>query len=288
MKKTDAEILIKPSKKLDCFLADSEALIKEAQALRYRVFAKEMGAKLKTESEGLDYDEVDSYCEHLIVYDNVNKKIVGYTRLLNQYQAKLLGRFYSQDEFNLDQVLALPGRFLEIGRTCVDPDYRGGAVLSTLWSALVQYALEGEFNYLLGCASITPGPSGFAVDAVYRNIDAKNIAPASIQVKPSIPVPDALRCQRDESGIPPLLKAYLRFGALVCGEPYWDEDFNCMDLFVLLPLDQLKDRYSKHYMRDYIARDGVYAAGQSGTGAAIARDGVYAASVPGATRGAGD
>ena len=110
MRKADTEILIKPAKKLDCFIADSEALIKEAQALRYRVFAKEMGAKLKTESEGLDYDEVNSFCEHLIVYDNVNKKIVGYTRLLNQYQAKLLGRFYSQDEFNLDQVLALPGR----------------------------------------------------------------------------------------------------------------------------------------------------------------------------------
>jgi putative hemolysin len=305
MKKTDAEIFIKPAKKLDCFLADSEALIKEAQALRYRIFAKEMGAKLKTEAEELDYDEVDSYCDHLIVYDNVNKKIVGYTRLLNESQAKRLGRFYSQEEFNLDQILALPGRFLEIGRTCVDPDYRGGAVLTTLWSALVQYALEGEFNYLLGCASITPGPSGFAVDAVYRNIDAKNIAPADIQVKPSIPVPYELRCQRDESGIPPLLKAYLRFGALICGEPYWDEDFNCMDLFVLLPLDQLKDRYSKHYMRDYIARDGVYAASQSGTGAAIARDGVYAASqsgtgaaiardgvyassVPGGTCGAGE
>jgi putative hemolysin len=271
MKKTDAEIFIKPTKKLDCFIADSEALIKEAQALRYRVFAKEMGAKLKTESEGLDYDEVDNFCEHLIVYDNVNKKIVGYTRMLNQYQAKILGRFYSQNEFNLDQVLALPGRFLEIGRTCVDPDYRGSTVLTTLWSALMQYALEGEFNYLLGCASITPGPSGFAVDAVYRNIEAKNIAPASMQVKPSIPVPMALRCQRDESGIPPLLKAYLRFGALVCGEPYWDKDFNCMDLFVLLPLDQLKYRYSKHYTRGYIAKDGV-----------------YAASMPGATSGAGD
>ena len=177
MKKTNAEIFIKSAKKLDCFIADSEALIKEAQALRYRVFASEMGAKLKTESEGLDYDEVDSYCDHLVVYDNVNKKIVGYTRLLNQDQAEKLGRFYSQSEFNLDQVLALPGRFLEIGRTCVDPDYRGSAVLTTLWSALVQYALEGQFNYLLGCASITPGPSGFAVDAVYRNIDAKNIAP---------------------------------------------------------------------------------------------------------------
>ena len=311
MKKTDTAIQFKPAKRLECFViakdgvyavkqsgtgaaiakdgvyaagqpgsaaaVDSEALIKEAQALRFRVFAKEMGAKLKTESEGLDYDEVDSYCDHLIVYDHSSKKIIGYTRLLTQDQAERLGRFYSQSEFNLDQVLTLPGRFLEIGRTCIDPDYRGGAVLTTLWSALVQYALDGQFNYLLGCASITPGPSGFAVDAVYRNIDAKNIAPASIQVQPAIPVPTELRCERDESGIPPLLKAYFRFGALVCGEPYWDEDFNCMDLLVLLPLEQLQERYSKHYMRGYIARDGVYAADQSGTGAAIARDGVYAA-----------
>ncbi|MDP1771684.1 MAG: GNAT family N-acyltransferase [Methylobacter sp.] len=315
MKKTDDAIRFKPAKRLECFVistdgvyavnqsgtgtaiakdgvyaagqpgagaaTDSEALIKEAQALRFRVFAKEMGAKLKTESEGLDYDEVDSYCDHLVVYDNANKKIVGYTRLLNQDQAERLGRFYSQSEFNLDQVLTLPGRFLEIGRTCIDPDYRGGAVLTTLWSALVQYALEGQFNYLLGCASITPGPSGFAVDAVYRNIDAKNIAPSSLQVNPSIPVPEELRCERDESGIPPLLKAYFRFGAMVCGEPCWDEDFNCMDLFMLLPLDQLQERYSKHYMRGYIARDGVYATSQPGAGVAIARDGVYAESQSG-------
>jgi putative hemolysin len=256
MKKLAAEVVHNPAKRLECFIADSETLIKEAQILRFRVFAKEMGANLKTQSEGLDYDEIDQYCDHLIVYDHVNSKIVGYTRLLNQYQAERLGRFYSQSEFNLDQVLALPGRFLEIGRTCVDPDYRGGAVLTTLWSALVQYALEGQFNYLLGCASITPGPSGFAVDAVYRSIDAKNIAPASIQVNPHTPVPSELRCHRDESGIPPLLKAYLRFGALICGEPCWDKDFNCMDLFVLLPLAQLQERYSKHYMRESQADNG--------------------------------
>jgi len=261
--------------------ANSEQLIKEAQALRFRVFGKEMGAKLKTESEGLDYDEVDSYCDHLIVYDNAEKKIVGYTRLLNQDQAECLGRFYSQSEFHLDQVLALPGRFLEIGRTCVDPDYRGSTVLTTLWSSLVQYALEGQFNYLIGCASITPGPNGFAVTEVYRNIDAKNIAPSSLQVTPSIAVPDELRCERDESGIPPLLKAYFRFGATVCGEPCWDEDFNCMDLFMLLPLNQLQARYSKHYMRNYISRDGVYAENLSGTGSAISRDGVYAENLSG-------
>jgi putative hemolysin len=251
MKNIDAAVQIKPAKRLECFVTRSEELIRQAQVLRYRVFAGEMGARLKSASEGIDHDEVDDYCEHLVVFDNVNNKIVGYTRLLNQYQAQRLGRFYSESEFDLDQVLTLPGRFLEIGRTCVDPDYRGSAVLTTLWTGLVQYALEGGFNYLLGCASITPGPSGFAVDAVYRSIDVRNKAPASLQVKPNVPVPAHLRCKRDESGIPPLLKAYLRFGALVCGEPCWDEDFNCMDLFILLPLDQLQERYSKHYMRDY-------------------------------------
>ncbi len=242
-------------KKLTCFIADSQQLIKEAQALRYRVFAQEMGATLKSSQEGLDYDEVDDYCDHLIVYDNLNSKIVGYTRVLNQDQAKRLGRFYSQSEFNLDQVLALPGRFLEIGRTCVDPDYRGSTVLTTLWSALVRYALEGRYDYLMGCASITPGPSGFAVDAVFRNIDPQNMGTQELQVQPLIPVPTALRCQRDESGIPPLLKAYLRFGVLVCGEPYYDEDFNCMDLFIMLPLGQVQERYSKHFMRDYRNND---------------------------------
>lgn len=257
MKHTETDTSTPSVKKLSCFLADSEDLVKEAQALRYRIFAKEMGARLKTESEGLDYDEIDEYCDHLIVYDNVHRKIVGYTRLLGQDQAQRLGHFYSQEEFELDQVLALPGRFLEIGRTCVDPDYRGSAVLTTLWSALAQYAAEGRFDYLLGCASITPGPSGYAVDAVYRNFDAGNMAPPGLRVKPTVPVPEELRCGRDESGIPPLLKAYLRFGALVCGEPYWDKDFNCMDVFILLPLEQLQERYSKHYLRGTRTKEAV-------------------------------
>jgi putative hemolysin len=117
MRQPAQETSNRSEKKLTCFIADSESLIKEAQALRYRVFAKEMGAKLKSESEGLDYDEIDQYCDHLIVFDNINNKIAGYTRLLNQEQAQRLGRFYSQDEFDLDQILALPGRFLEVGRT---------------------------------------------------------------------------------------------------------------------------------------------------------------------------
>lgn len=249
MKNLPTDITPPAAKRFSSFIADSEPTIKAAQELRYRVFAREMGAKLKSAGEELDYDDIDPYCDHLIVFDNVKNKIAGYTRLLNHEQAQTLGRFYSEGEFDLSKILALPGRFLEIGRTCVDPDYRGGAVLTTLWSALANYALEGGYQYLLGCASITPGPSGYAVDAVFRHIEEKNLAPLSLKTTPTIPVPQHLRCQRDESGIPPLLKTYLRLGALVCGEPFWDKDFNCMDLLILLPLEILEQRYSKHYLK---------------------------------------
>ena len=74
MKNIDTASSVQTPKKLECFLADTDQLIKEAQALRYRVFGREMGAKLKTEAEGLDYDEVDSYCDHLIVFDNINNE----------------------------------------------------------------------------------------------------------------------------------------------------------------------------------------------------------------------
>lgn len=255
MRLIDTQIMVNPKRRLDCFVTHDQALIEQAQRLRYQVFAKEMGARLKTDKEGLDYDEVDHFCLHLVVVETTNEKIVGYTRLLNQEQAHKLGYFYSQKEFNLDRVLALPGRFLEIGRTCVDPKYRGSAVLTTLWSALVNYAQLGHYHYLIGCASISPGPSGYAVDAVYRAIDSKNKASDALSVVPLIEVPEHLRCERDESGIPPLLKAYLRFGVQICGRPFWDEDFNVMDLFILLPLAQLEGRYSKHYLKPHLFTD---------------------------------
>jgi putative hemolysin len=258
----DITLPLKSSKRFQAWVTDSPLLIEQAQRLRYRVFVQEMGARIKSAAEQRDYDEIDAYCDHLIVYDTRAEKIVGYTRLLAQTQAQRLGYFYSQHEFDLASVLALPGNFLEIGRTCIDPDYRGSAVLTTLWSALAQYALAGQFTYLIGCASVPPGPNGFAVDAVLRGIKQENRAPAALQVTPTRTIPPHLRCERDESGIPPLLKAYLRLGALICGEPFWDEDFQVMDLFVLLPLEYLQARYSRHYLQqntvDYVREPAVF------------------------------
>lgn len=234
--------------RLRAFVARDPVTIREAQKLRYRIFAEEMGARLRSPVTGLDIDEFDAYSDHLVVVDTQTARVVGSTRLLSDKQARRLGRFYSEGEFTLSGVLALQGRFLEIGRTCVDPNYRGGAVIASLWAALSEYVAQGGFDHLMGCASIPPGPSGFAVDAVYRNIGADRLGPQELDVHPLHPIPEALRCRRDESGIPPLLQAYLRLGAWVCGEPCWDEDFQVMDVFVLLPLTRLAERYERHFI----------------------------------------
>jgi putative hemolysin len=229
-------------------VARDEATIRASQALRYRVFAEEMGAHLHSRVEGLDYDEIDDYCDHLLVRDTQTGQIVACTRLLTDAQARRFGRFYSEGEFELEGVLALPGRFLEIGRTCVDPTQRGSVVLGTLWNGLAEYVTAGRFDYLMGCASISPGPSGFAVDAVYRRIAPEQFGPSELRVKPRIPVPASKRCTRDESGIPPLLQAYLRLGCWIVGEPYWDEDFNVMDVFILLDLSRMQARYERRFI----------------------------------------
>jgi len=229
-------------------IAHDESAVRASQRLRYQVFAGEMGANLHTRIAGLDYDEIDDFCEHLLVRETATGNIVACTRLLSDIQAAKLGHFYSEGEFDLGGVLALPGRFLEIGRTCVDPAHRGSIVISTLWNGLAEYACQGRFNYLMGCASITPGPHGFAVDAVYRQIEPRQFGPKELAVKAKNPVPAWKRCRQDESGIPPLLQAYLRLGAQVCGEPCWDEDFNVMDGFILLDLARLQNRYETRFM----------------------------------------
>jgi putative hemolysin len=229
-------------------VANDATTIKAAQELRYRIFAGEMGADLHSTIPGLDADEMDDYCDHLVVRDSQTDAVVATTRLLSCQGAKKAGRFYSEAEFDLGNVLAVPGKYLEIGRTCIDSSFRGGAPLAMLWNGLAEYAVQGNFDYLMGCASISPGPSGFAVNAVYRQIEKEQFGPEHLQVFPRIPVPEHKRCVRDESGIPPLLKAYLRAGAKVCGEPCWDEAFNVMDLFILLPLKSLHNRYEQHFI----------------------------------------
>ena len=136
-------------------LATCETEILEAQKLRYRVFADEMGARLATRTPGVDRDIYDPFCEHLIVRDEAAGRIVGTYRILSPAAARKVGGYYSENEFDLTRLQHLRGRMVEIGRSCIDADYRSGAVIALLWSGLARYMQENGYDHLIGCAKST-------------------------------------------------------------------------------------------------------------------------------------
>lgn len=236
--------------KLHVELARSESDVREAQRLRYRIFAEELGATLHGDGEGLDTDRFDPYCQHLLVRESDSGRIVGCTRLLTDEQAARAGRFYSAGEFDLAPILALPGRRLEVGRTCIDPAYRSGAAIGVLWSGLAGFIQLHDIDYLFGCASIELDDGGVRAAAIMQRLRQHAMAADELQVQPKLPLPetDLPRDDRLTAPMPPLLKAYVRLGARACGEPCWDPDFKVADVLMLLNVDDLNPAYSRHFL----------------------------------------
>lgn len=235
--------------KLTTSLARTEAEIVEAQHIRFKVFAEEMGAKLPNTEQELDVDRYDYYCEHLLVRDNSDNKVVGTYRILSPEQAVNAGGYYSETEFDISRLLHLRGSMMEVGRSCVHPDYRNGATITQLWSGLADYVSKHGHEYLIGCASISINDGGHYAASVYNKVHKLHAAPAEYRVFPHCRLPLESLNQNLDVIIPPLIKGYLRLGAQIAGEPAWDPDFNCADLFILLPVARLNERYAKHFMR---------------------------------------
>ena len=230
-------------------LARTVAEIAEAQRIRFKVFAEEMGAKLPSADMGLDIDRFDAFCDHLLVRDHGNDKVVGTYRILPPEKALEAGGYYSETEFDLSRLMHLRDRMVEVGRSCVHPDYRDGATITQLWSGLADYITKHSHEYLIGCASISMGDGGHYAASVYNKVNKLHAAPAEYRVFPHCRLPLESLNQDLEVTIPPLIKGYLRLGAYVAGEPAWDPDFNCADLFILMPVSRMNARYAKHFMK---------------------------------------
>jgi len=228
-------------------LARTSSDILDAQRLRYRVFAGEMGANLPTRTPGVDHDIYDPYCEHLVVRDVDSSEIVGTYRILSPEKARQIG-YYSENEFDLTRLQHLRTRLVEIGRSCVHPDYRTGATITLLWSGLAQYMTERGYDYLMGCASISMGDGGHAAASLYNRLAVDHLGPQEYRVFPRCPLPLAALREDLPAETPPLIKGYLRAGAWICGEPAWDPDFNTADLPILMPMAKVSNRYAKHYL----------------------------------------
>jgi putative hemolysin len=235
--------------RLEVHLARSEREILAAQRLRWKVFVEEQGARIASPVPGYDIDDLDAHCEHLVAVDTSSALVVGTYRLLTAEAAARAGGYYSEREFDIG-MLKQPGmRLLELGRSCVLPAYRNGATIAMLWSGLVDFLIESGHDALIGCASISLKDDRAAAAQLALMLSRAHEAPAELRVEPMVRLPHDARSPAGEATrVPPLIKGYLRSGAVVCGEPCWDPDFDCADLLLYLSLDKLVGRYARHFL----------------------------------------
>jgi len=240
---------------LEVVWARDEEEVRQAQRLRYRVFAEEMGARLSVPNgapPGHDVDIFDPFCEHLLVRatarDGEPGPVIGTYRVLTPANAERVGGLYSDVEFDLTRLRPLRAKMVELGRSCVHPDWRSGAVILALWAALAEFMHRNQLETMVGCASISMRDGGHFAASLWEKLRQTHLAPLHWQVTPRLPLPiDDL--QRDlPAEAPPLIKGYLRCGAKVLGPPAWDPDFNTADLPMLLRIDDLPPRYRKHFL----------------------------------------
>lgn len=241
--------------------------IHEAQRLRYRVFREEMKAPLNHPA-GIDEDRFDALCDHLIVRDNQNHEVVGTYRILGPREARTSG-YYSDSEFYTERLAPLKPNMAEFGRACVHPAYRTGSVMMLLWSGLGCHMMEHGYDHVIGSASLSMDEDGREAMRTYQSLRTRHLAKPEYRVFPRRPLSQLLKSDDEfgqsaetspapsersaSSAVPPLIRAYLRLGAKICGEPTWDPHFNTADLFMLLSLEDLNARHARHF---HIQRNG--------------------------------
>ena len=229
-------------------LAVDDREIREAQRLRYTVFTEEMGARLAPVLPGHDIDLYDPFCDHLLARELGSGEVVGTYRILTPEAARRVGSYYAEQEFDLTRLNFLRPRMAELGRSCVHPAHRSGAVIARLWTGLAAYMTRYGYEYAVGCASIGMGDGGHVAARVHRQLKAHHHAPVEWHVTPRTRLPVESLDDGQPAALPPLIKGYARLGAMVCGDPAWDPDFNTADLLMLLPLARLNSSYARRFI----------------------------------------
>jgi L-ornithine Nalpha-acyltransferase len=247
---------------LEVRLASTFTEIDEAMRLRFEVFNLELQEGLRSSyDKGFDTDAYDSYCDHLIVKDLDLGKVVGTYRLLRQSQAEKHIGFYSENEFDLSNLKRLPGELMELGRSCIAGSHRSFATISLLWSAIGQYAVRNDIKYLFGCGSLHCSEIE-EVQPIYSYLRAHHFAPERYRVWPLESCRMEVREEADEKAgekidsrtvlrsLSPILRGYLRAGAVVCGAPAYDAEFGTADVLILLEMEKVAERYKYHYVEE--------------------------------------
>ncbi|QTN22011.1 GNAT family N-acetyltransferase [Rhizobacter sp. AJA081-3] len=244
------------SPRLEVAWARDEADVRAAQRLRHAVFVDEMGARLTLPvgaPAGHDVDMFDPFCEHLLVRapagaDGEPGPVIGTYRVLTPAAARRVGGLYSDTEFDLTRLRPLRARMVELGRSCVHPDWRAGGVILALWGALGEFMQRNGLETMIGCASVGMRDGGHVAASLWQQLRQTHLAPIEWQVRPRLALP--VEDLRSDLVVEPpaLIKGYLRCGAQLLGPPAWDPDFNTADLPLMMRLAELPARYRRHFL----------------------------------------
>lgn len=248
---------------LEVRLARNESEIAAAQEVRYRVFFDELGAR----KQGLqsidrrDADRFDEICDHLLVFDTSisgpeHRRIVGTYRLLRQERAAEVGGFYSDEEFELNKLIARhpSQRFLELGRSCVLPEYRSKRTIEALWQGIWAYLNRYDIDVMTGCASFHGVvPAAHAEALTYLAHHCRTSADWDVRAVAErycamdlMPI-EAVNAKAAIGAMPPLVKGYLRVGAKIGDGCVIDHEFGTVDVFVVMPVKEIGSRYINYY-----------------------------------------
>lgn len=229
-------------------LAQTGCEVKAVQRLRYSIFTDEMQAVFPHAAEQIDKDEYDAWCDHFMVMVGESEKVVGTYRILRPESAAILGKYYTESEFDLSPLKHLRHEMAELGRSCIHPHYRNGSAIMLLWMGIASMMRLGGYRYLLGCASVSLRDDGHTAAAVWRTAQKTMAAnPSAPRLQPLHRYPVEKRDFHVDARIPPLIKGYINVGAVLCGEPAWDPDFNTADFPVFLDITQLPLRYKRQF-----------------------------------------
>ncbi len=246
---------------LELRLSQDPREIEAAQRLRYRVFYEEMGAVPTTamRASRIDGDRFDAIADHLLVVDLHRGDprtpcVVGCYRVLRESAAHGREAFYTAHEFDLSGVSCASGEIMELGRSCVEPEYRNGAVMQLLWRGIADYIDGHRVGLMLGCASLPgtdPDAAALALSFLHHHVLApEGLRPRALgdRFVPTDRMPaEAVDARAALRQLPPLLKAYLRMGGMIGEGAVIDRQFNTIDVCLVLPTERVQANYQRHY-----------------------------------------
>ncbi|MCB2076014.1 MAG: GNAT family N-acetyltransferase [Novosphingobium sp.] len=243
-------------------LARDAGDLSAVQRLRWQVFFAERGAASVLEAaDHTDRDDYDPLCDHLLVIDEdacEGGSVVGTYRLLRESVAMRHSGFYSAAEFDIGRLVTGParpaGELLELGRSCVLPQYRTSATIQLLWRGIASYIADNNIGLMFGCASFAgtdPAPHAAALSYLCdHHLAAPEHRPV-VREGMGIPLqqlaPGSYDVRKAMFSLPPLLKGYLRVGAKFGEGAFVDHDFNTIDVCVVMPVEQISQRYAARF-----------------------------------------